>query len=73
MSKLKRPMHRTVVVTSIEVYSGEVFIGTGLSFWDGENLYTDIVDLFGRLLPPDWYTIRLSGEPQLAVLAETVQ
>lgn len=66
-------MHRTVVITQIGVYYGEVYVGIGLSYWDGENLMTDIVDLCGEILPPNWYTIRMTSEPVLAVYAESVQ
>jgi hypothetical protein len=64
---------RTVIVSSIDVFYNEKFVGFGLSYWDGENIMTDIVDLNGKILPPDWYTIHTIGEPQLAVYSETIQ
>lgn len=72
--KRKQPKAtRTVIVSSIDVYHNEKFVGFGLSYYDGENIMTDIVDLNGKILPPDWYTIHTIGEPQLAVYSETIQ
>lgn len=52
-----------------------LIIGTGLVYYDGENLLRpDLVDLSGNPLPGDtFYNIVIKGEPVLAVLAKTVQ
>jgi hypothetical protein len=72
LRKLQRFKVKTVLVASVDVFHGEIIVGTGLSFWDGENLLTDIIGLDGSILPTDWYTIHTIGEPQLAIYSETL-
>lgn len=63
----------TVIVTSVNVKTDEVIVGTGISCWDGENIITDIVDLNGKMLPSNVYTIEFTSDPMLGVFPETIQ
>lgn len=70
----------SVTINDIEVFEAwdwgrSLMIGSGLVYYDGENLLKpDLVDLMGNPLPGDtFYSIVIKGEPVLAVLAMSVQ
>lgn len=68
-----RPTQKVVMMTDVEVYYYNIIVGRGLSFYDGENLHTDIVSLTGEILPMTWYDIKFVSEPVLAIHSLTVQ
>jgi hypothetical protein len=70
----KPSSQKTVLLNKVEVIYDGFIVGYGLAYYDGEAmLKPDIVSLTGDTLPPAFYTLKFTDDPQLAVLAKNIQ
>lgn len=69
----RKVSQKTVLLNTVEVYFGEIYVGYGLAYYDGRYmLKPDIVSLTGQTLPEAMYMLRFSNDPQLAILARGI-